>query len=63
MIPRMEQTNGVWRGRINLNAWNDFFGKNLIIELNIGGEIRRLITLKQYIKKFMSIFYIIKVNC
>ena len=38
MIPGMEQTNGIWRGKINLNSWNDFFGDNLIIELNIGGD-------------------------
>lgn len=38
MIPGMEQTNGIWRSKIILSSWNDFFGKNLIIELNIGGD-------------------------
>lgn len=38
MIPGIEQTNGIWRSKIILSSWNDFFGKNLIIELNIGGD-------------------------
>lgn len=38
MIPGIEQINGIWRGKIILSSWNDFFGKNLIIELNIGGD-------------------------
>lgn len=38
MIPGVEQINGIWGGKINLNSWNDFFGAKLIIELNIGGD-------------------------
>ena len=38
MIPGMEQTNGFRRSKIILSSWNDFFGKDLIIELNIGGD-------------------------
>lgn len=38
MIPGIEQISGIWRGKINLNSWNDFFGDNIIIELNIGGD-------------------------
>ena len=38
MIPGMEQTNGIRRSKIILSSWNDFFGKDLIIELNIGGD-------------------------
>lgn len=38
MIPGIEKINGIWRGKINLDSWNDFFGDNLTIELNIGGD-------------------------
>lgn len=38
IIPEIEQINGTWRGKISLNSWNNFFGDNLVIELNIGGD-------------------------
>lgn len=38
IIPEIEQINGTWRGEISLNSWNNFFGDNLVIELNIGGD-------------------------
>ena len=38
IIPGIEQINGIWRGKVNLNSWNKFFGDNLVIELNIGGD-------------------------
>ena len=38
MIPGIEQINGIWRGIIDLDSWNDFFDEKLTIELNVGGD-------------------------
>lgn len=38
LISNIKSKDGIWRGRIKLNTWNDFFNNNESIELNIGGE-------------------------
>ena len=38
LIPNLELKNGIWRGRIELESWNRFFGCDKCFELNIGGD-------------------------
>lgn len=38
LIPNVELINGIWRGKIQLNSWSDFFNDVKYIDLNIGGD-------------------------
>lgn len=38
LIPNVECINGIWRGKIQLDSWNDFFKDIKYIDLNIGGD-------------------------
>lgn len=38
-IPNIEQINGEWTGKIELESWNQFFEKKLELDLNVGGDM------------------------
>lgn len=38
LIPNVEFINGIWRGKIQLNSWSNFFENVKYIDLNLGGD-------------------------
>ncbi len=38
LIPNVKQVDGIWRGNVTLNSWNNFFSKTINMDLNIGGD-------------------------
>lgn len=38
LIPNVEFINGIWRGKIQLNSWSNFFEDVKYIDLNVGGD-------------------------
>ncbi|WP_207706271.1 hypothetical protein [Clostridium sp. HBUAS56017] len=38
LIPNVELINGIWRGKIQLDSWSNFFKDVKYIDLNIGGD-------------------------
>ena len=38
LIPNVKQVNGIWSGNVTLDSWNNFFNKEMDIDLNIGGD-------------------------
>ena len=38
LIPNVELINGIWRGKIQLDSWSNFFKDVRYIDLNIGGD-------------------------
>ena len=40
LIPNIELINGIWRGKIQLESWSDFFDDYRCIDLNIGGDLK-----------------------
>ena len=40
LIPNVEFVNGIWRGKIQLESWSDFFNDDKSIDLNVGGDLK-----------------------
>lgn len=38
LIPNVKQVDGIWKGNVTLDSWNNFFDKEIDIDLNIGGD-------------------------
>lgn len=38
LIPNVELINGIWKGKIQLDSWSEFFEEVKYIDLNIGGD-------------------------
>ena len=38
LVPNVKQVDGIWRGNVTLDSWNNFFNKTIDIDLNIGGD-------------------------
>ena len=38
LIPNITNIDGIWRGNLTLDSWNNFFNKEIDIDLNIGGD-------------------------
>ena len=38
LIPEVKNVNGIWRGKIKLDAWNEFWEEEWLIDLNLGGD-------------------------
>lgn len=38
LIQNVEFINGIWRGKIQLNSWVNFFEDVKYIDLNLGGD-------------------------
>ncbi len=40
LMQNFEFINGIWKGKIELKIWNDFFNQDEMIDLNIGGDLK-----------------------